>query len=278
MELTVLMDNNTLIDRYFQGEPGLSFFIREERDILFDLGYSDGFIRNAGKMGIDLLQTDMVVLSHGHLDHTWGLDPFIRLQTEGLIEGLPVKRPELIAHPEVFTTRSIMNLPQIGSLLSTEKVGDCFDMHLSREPVALTSNLMFLGEIERRMEFEPSYAMGRLGNDSEQGEEDFLPDDSGLVYRSDTGLVVIAGCAHSGICNTVEQARRVCGENRVRSVIGGFHLLDPEPKRLEGTVEYLSTLNLESLYACHCTDLNSKIALAAKLPLQEVGVGLRLQF
>ena len=278
MELTVLMDNNTLIDRYFLGEPGLSFFIREERDVLFDLGYSDGFIRNAVKMGLDLLHTDMVVLSHGHLDHTWGLDPFIRLYVEGLIEGRPLKRPECIAHPMVFETRSILNLPQIGSLISREKVADCFDMRLSRKPVSLTSRLTFLGEIERCMEFEPSYAMGRLGNDPSQGEEDFLPDDSALVYQSEKGLVVISGCAHSGICNTVEQARRVCGEKRVRSVIGGFHLLDPEPERLKGTVRYLSTLNLESLYACHCTDLKSKIALAAKLPLQEVGVGLQLVF
>jgi len=278
MELIVLTDNNTFIDRYFLGEPGLCFYIREERDILFDLGYSDVFIRNARKMGLDLLQTDSVVLSHGHLDHTWGIDPLIRLHTEALIEGQPLIRPQVIAHPGVFKTRSFMNLPQIGSLISREKMADCFDLHLSGKPYPLTENLIFLGEIKRCMPFEPAYAMGRFGNEHDQGQEDFLPDDSALVYRSATGLVVIAGCAHSGICNIVEQARKVCGEDRVRSVIGGFHLLDPEPARLEGTVQYLSTLNLESLYACHCTDLKSKIALAAKLPLQEVGVGLRLEF
>jgi 7,8-dihydropterin-6-yl-methyl-4-(beta-D-ribofuranosyl)aminobenzene 5'-phosphate synthase len=278
MELTVLIDNNTLIDRYFLGEPGLCFFIREERGILFDLGYSAAFIRNAQKLGLDLLQTDSVVLSHGHLDHTWGLDPLIRMHTEALIEGRPVTRAGLVAHPLVFETRSAMDLPQIGSLVSESKVADCFDLHLTDKPCRLSENMVFLGEIRRCMSFEPSYAMGRFTGRDGAVRDDFLPDDSALVYRSATGLVVIAGCAHSGICNIVEQARRVCGEERVRSVIGGFHLLDPEPARLEGTVTYLSSLNLESLYACHCTDLKSKIALAAKLPLREVGVGLRLEF
>ena len=89
MKLTVLVDNNTLIDRYFYGEPGISYFIADEdKRILFDVGYSDAFIKNAQKMNIDLLNTDFLVLSHGHLDHTWGLEPLIRLYTEAIIEKM----------------------------------------------------------------------------------------------------------------------------------------------------------------------------------------------
>jgi 7,8-dihydropterin-6-yl-methyl-4-(beta-D-ribofuranosyl)aminobenzene 5'-phosphate synthase len=82
LELSVLVDNNTLIDRYFQGEPGVSYHLQDGgTNILFDAGYSDAFIRNAEKMGIHLLDIDVVVLSHGHLDHTWGLYHLIKLYT-----------------------------------------------------------------------------------------------------------------------------------------------------------------------------------------------------
>jgi 7,8-dihydropterin-6-yl-methyl-4-(beta-D-ribofuranosyl)aminobenzene 5'-phosphate synthase len=106
MKLTVLVDNNTLIDRYFYGEPGVSYFIEDEGNkILFDLGYSDVFIKNAQKLNIDLLNLDFVVLSHGHLDHTWGLDPLIRLYTEAIIENLNHKNPIIIAHPLTFYSK-----------------------------------------------------------------------------------------------------------------------------------------------------------------------------
>ena len=278
LKLTILIDNNTLIDRYFLGEPGFCLHIRAGREILFDLGYSDAFIQNAHKLGINLRQIDAVVLSHGHLDHTWGLEPLIKLQTEALIEGLSVKQAELIAHPLVFTTKSIASLPQIGSLISRDKAAEHFELRLTREPAWLTPRLVFLGEIPRNLDFEPDYAIGDIHEPGAKPQKDFLQDDSALVYKSELGLVVIAGCAHSGICNTIERAREVCGESRVRSVIGGFHLLNPDIERLGGTIDYLKKLELESLYACHCTDLKSKIALGQSLPLREVGVGLKLEF
>src|SRR4051812_44647951 len=99
MKLTVLVDNNTYIDRYFVGEPAVSYLIEDDgKKILFDLGYSDLFIRNAEKMRIDLRTLDYVALSHGHNDHTWGMDPFIRLVSEAKLEQLPYKLPTIIAH------------------------------------------------------------------------------------------------------------------------------------------------------------------------------------
>jgi len=109
MKLTVLVDNNTLIDRYFIGEPGVSYLIEEEgKKILFDVGYSGAFIMNAEKLAVDLLDVDFLVLSHGHLDHTWGLMPLLRLYTEGMIEGLKVSKPTLVAHPLTFSTKKLI--------------------------------------------------------------------------------------------------------------------------------------------------------------------------
>jgi 7,8-dihydropterin-6-yl-methyl-4-(beta-D-ribofuranosyl)aminobenzene 5'-phosphate synthase len=278
MKLTVLIDNNTLIDRYFLAEPGVSYLIETGgRKIIFDLGYSNAFLINARKIGLDLLDLDFVVLSHGHIDHTGGLDPLLRLYLEAAIENLPWKKPGLIAHPLTFLPKKIGHLPEIGSFLSEETLSGFFDIHLSKKPVELTERLIFLGEIERKNNFEGLRPMGKYRENGIE-KDDFLLDDSALAYHSDAGLVIITGCSHAGICNIIEQARRICGEERVVDIIGGFHLLDPPPSQLRKTVSYLKALKPAALHACHCTDLNSRFALAAAANLKEVGVGLTLEY
>ena len=108
--------------------------------------------------------------------------------------------------------------------------------------------------------------------------EDFLIDDSALAYKSPEGLIIITGCSHSGICNIVEYARKVCGDDRVVDIIGGFHLLNPSKEQMNGTIEYMKSMHPASVHACHCTDLNSKIALSSVVNIKEVGVGLILEF
>ncbi|MCX6690291.1 MAG: MBL fold metallo-hydrolase, partial [Methanoregula sp.] len=107
-------------------------------------------------------------------------------------------------------------------------------------------------------------------------EPDLLLDDSALAFRASTGLVIITGCSHAGICNITEYAREVCGEDRVVDIIGGLHLLTPDQIRMKKTGEYLRDLHLKALHACHCTSLASKIALAHWCPLQETGVGMTI--
>ena len=278
MKLTVLIDNNTLIDRYFLGEPGVSYLIEDDgTKVLFDVGYSDAFIVNARKLCIDLLDVDCVVLSHGHLDHTWGLVPLIRLYTEAMIEGQRAKRPALVTHPATLSSRKLGDLAEIGSLLSEDKLSDHFDLKLSREPVYLTERLVFLGEIERANAFEAKHPIGKI-LESGVAKDDYLIDDSALAFKSSEGLVIITGCAHAGICNIVEYARKVCGEDSVIDIIGGFHLLNPSAEQLQGTLAYMESLRPGSVHACHCTDLNSKIALSNVVDLKEVGVGLTLEY
>jgi 7,8-dihydropterin-6-yl-methyl-4-(beta-D-ribofuranosyl)aminobenzene 5'-phosphate synthase len=278
MRLKVLVDNNTLIDRYFRGEPGVSYFIEDgSTKILFDVGYSGLFIENAFKMGIDLLNLDFVVLSHGHLDHTWGLDPLARLITEAKIEGIDHKTPTLVAHPDAFLSRKIGGLGEIGPLLSEEELSRHFEMALSRDPFWLSDRLVFLGEIERQNDFEAKIPLGKIS--TEEGEkDDFLMDDSALAYRSPEGLVIISGCSHSGICNIVEQAKRVFGERRVLDIFGGLHLLDPPKRQMKETLMYFERIRPREVHACHCTDLASKVALAGVADLKEVGVGLDIEY
>jgi 7,8-dihydropterin-6-yl-methyl-4-(beta-D-ribofuranosyl)aminobenzene 5'-phosphate synthase len=278
MKLTVLVDNNTLIDRYFYAEPGVSYFIEEEdKRILFDVGYSNVFIKNAQKMNINLLDIDFLVLSHGHLDHTWGLDPLIRLYTEAIIEEIDHKKPTLIAHPLTLLTKRLNGLEEIGSTISEEKLSKHFQIGLSKEPVWLTERLVFLGEIERKNDFEAKKPIGKVVKDDLE-EDDYLMDDSVLVHKSSRGLVIITGCSHAGICNIVEYAKEICEDDRVVDIVGGFHLLAPPEEQLQGTLEYMKALQPTEVHACHCTDLNSKIALSKVVNLKEVGVGLTLEY
>ncbi len=276
MRLYVLVDNNSFIDRYFLAEPGLSILVEEDsRRILFDCGFSDIFWENATKMRQDLLFLDYLVFSHSHLDHTWGVQKLIREYATAALENLDHKRPEVVAHPQALKGVCFPFVGNIGSLIGHREMALNFQTHLYREPLFLTENLIFLGEIPRKNDFENKTPIGK-----KDGEEnpDFLPDDTALAYKSNHGLVIIAGCAHSGICNIVEHARQVCGEENVSCIIGGLHLLNPPREQLEKTADFLSDLSLDSLYAGHCTDLNSKIALSKSSPVKDFAVGLELEF
>jgi 7,8-dihydropterin-6-yl-methyl-4-(beta-D-ribofuranosyl)aminobenzene 5'-phosphate synthase len=278
MQLTFLVENNSLVSHSFLSESALSMLIEDgESRILFDAGYSDAFLKNAQRMGQNLRQLNWIVLSHGHFDHTWGLDVLIRHYFESISAKLPISRPTLLAHPQAFTSKAHRGEPEIGMMLTEDKLARHFDIQKSAQPIWLTDKLVTLGQIERVLDFEPPTSLGtRLDVDGEV--DDFLPDDTAMAYVTGQGLVVIAGCAHAGICNTVEQAKRVTGIERVHTVLGGFHLQKTKPERLDPTTDYLAALELNGLYACHCTDLAAKIGLARKCPIVEVGSGLSLTF
>jgi 7,8-dihydropterin-6-yl-methyl-4-(beta-D-ribofuranosyl)aminobenzene 5'-phosphate synthase len=228
-------------------------------------------------MDINLLNLDYLVLSHSHLDHTWGLQHLIQLYTEAKIEGKKYKKPELVTHPDTFASRIVENLDQVGSLISKEIAARHFDLNLKKAHFNLTENLIFLGEIERKNNFEAQNPIGKVLK-KEKEEPDYIIEDSALAYNSSQGLVIITGCSHAGICNIIEKAKRIFKEEKILDVIGGFHLQNPSKKQLEGTKSYLSKLKPKAIHASHCTDLQSKIELAQVVELKEVGVGLKLDY
>ncbi|MEA1961494.1 MAG: MBL fold metallo-hydrolase [Bacillota bacterium] len=235
------------------------------------------FLTNADKMKQDLLNLDYLVLSHNHLDHTWGLDPLIKRYTEAVAENIEHKKPVIVTHPDTFLSRFLPDIPEMGSIISKDTLARIFSLQLTREPLWLTEKLVFLGEIERHMAFEAKYPMGKVLRNGVE-EDDYLPEDSALVYRANDGLVIITGCSHAGICNIIEQTKKVCQEERVVDIIGGFHLLNPPAEQMQGTVDYLKKLNPSCVHACHCTDLFSKIALSRAVQIGEIGSGICLTF
>lgn len=277
MKLTVLVDNNTIIDRYFYAEPGVSYFIEcDDEQYLFDTGYSGLFLQNATKMGINLLTLDSVIISHGHNDHTWGLSELVKLYSEAAYEGYDHTKPTVIAHPDAFLDRNVDGV-DVGSMLSSDQLKKSFSLKFAKQPIWITQRMVFLGEIERKNSFEPGTPIGQILRGG-VWEDDFVLDDSALAYMSDDGLVIITGCSHAGICNIIEYAKKVCNEEKVHAVIGGFHLLNPSANQLNNTVEYFEKCQPHAIYACHCTDLRSKINLAQVANVKDVGVGLVLEY
>ncbi len=280
LTLRVLVDNSTCVDRYFGGEPALSLYLEcGGKHILFDTGYSDLLCSNAGKMGIDLLDLDYIVLSHGHIDHTGGLPSLMRLFLEAAIEERPHRIPMVVAHPHCFYPRPMPRFAEVGSPVDGARLARQFPVTTSRTPVWLTENLVFLGEVERAMDDAvPDRHKKRTIITPDGMEPDRVLDDTALAFRSRSGLVIITGCSHAGIGNTVRYAQKVCKESRIRDVIGGFHLKESDREALSATLACLKSASPVALHPCHCTSLAAKIALAGVTTVGEVGVGLVLEF
>ena len=185
----------------------------------------------------------------------------------------PLHEPQLFLR--TFVSVSTEQFVEVGSMMSRAQLAKHFPLQISSEPQWLNSRLVYLFEIPKHNSFEGKLTFGRKEGEN---KEDTVPEDSALAYRSPHGLVIITGCSHSGICNIIEYAKRVCGDSRIVDVTGGFHLLNPSTKHLQGTLAYFRNLKVAKLHACHCTDLRSKIALAAVAEVEEVGVGMRLYF
>ena len=266
MKLKVLVDNNTFIDKYYLGEPAVSYYIEDEDSkILFDTGYSDAFIKNAKSMGINLKEINKIVISHGHNDHTGGL--------KYLFENIDDKNVELIAHTECLNEKVCDN-EYIGTSMTKEELEQVCNLKLTKNPLKISKNIIFLGEIPQSNNFEKREIIGKC-NKSGKMLDDIIKDDTAIVYKSKKGLFIITGCSHSGICNIIEYAKKICNENRVYGVIGGFHLFDVNEK-LNETIQYFKKIKPELLYPCHCISLEAKIEMGKELKINEVGVGLEI--
>ncbi len=151
LAITILVDNITFTDEHFLGEPGLCYWIEVDgRKILFDLGFSDTYIKNAEKLEINLSKTNYIILSHGHNDHTEGLKFF----------PFASKKVQLISHPDCLLPKYISDDYYIGSPLIKDIVCNKFRYIQSKKPYFITPNIVFLGEIKERYNFEKREPIG----------------------------------------------------------------------------------------------------------------------
>ena len=266
MKLQVLVDNNTYIDAYYLAEPAVCYNIEiDGNKILFDTGYSDVFICNAEKMNIDLEKINYIVLSHGHNDHTGGL--------LHLNEKMDCSAVKLIAHPNCFLQKK-MGKENIGAPFCEKQVKKYFDYCPQKSVFYLSENCIFLGEIAQSNDFELREEMGFFKKDG-LWQPDIVQEDTALVCKTKQGLFIVTGCSHSGICNIIEYAKKVCQEEKIAGIIGGFHLFDVD-KRLKKTIDYFLKNKITMLYPCHCVSFEAKAKIHELIKIKEVGVGCNI--
>lgn len=244
--ITILIDNQA--PSGLKAEHGLSFWIDADgKQILFDTGQGSAFKSNVRVLGVDLDDTDLLVLSHGHYDHTGGIPQALKT----------VGDCEIYAHPGIFQPRySVIDgtsrpigIPR-DSLEAVNKLPPQ-SLHWVEEAVQLTKDIGITGPIPRKTNFEDTG--GPFYLDPEGSREDPIDDDLALWFRTDNGLVVCVGCCHAGIVNTLNHVRNLSGESKIRAVIGGFHLVNADRRRLDETIAALRSLKPDTIIPCHCT-------------------------
>ncbi len=241
LKITILNDN--IAGRWCRAEHGLSFLIEADIQVLFDTGSTDLIAYNASILNIDLDKIKTIVLSHGHDDHSGGLMLF--------------NDCKLICHPDAFLKRyRKSNHSELGMKWSEQEVRSRFNLITSRKPVQLSDQIWFLGEIPRITDFESQ----KTAFQKENGSEDFVMDDSGLAIVTSKGLVVISGCAHSGICNMTAHAIKVTGVDKVHMVLGGFHLQNDDSVT-QLTIDWMKSMNVEQVVPSHCTSFAAQSAI-----------------
>jgi len=255
MKMYILADNHA--GKVCSAEWGFSLYIQASTNILLDFGASNLFLKNAEKIGVDPLNSEYLVLSHGHWDHGNGL------------EFLPKKK--LICHPEAFIRR-FSGKRQIGLPFDLEEGKEKFDLILSSEPYEIDENITFLGEIPRLNDFEAKDTIFR----KEDGSKDFVLDDTGLVIKTEKGLVVVSGCAHAGICNTVDYAKEITKTDEVLVAFGGFHLKGNDEITVK-TINYLKTIGVKYAIPTHCTQFPAQVEFYKHFGSEQVSVGQVLE-
>jgi 7,8-dihydropterin-6-yl-methyl-4-(beta-D-ribofuranosyl)aminobenzene 5'-phosphate synthase len=250
LHITTLSENTASMGN-FLAEWGLSILVETETNrILLDTGANYSAVYNAESLGIDLGTIDKIILSHGHYDHTGGLRDLLRKRK---------KEIEIIAHPDIWQVKYHRRKEDperfIGIPFQREEL-ECLGARffLSREPVKINENILTTGEIPMVTDFE-TIDSGLFIKQDSKFMPDQVMDDRAIIIKTTFGLVIILGCAHRGMINTIYHAQEITGTSEICAVIGGSHLIGSSEERLWQSIAALKEIGVKKLGLCHCTDL-----------------------
>ena len=252
-------------------EHGLSLLVKvfkndRQYSLLLDAGWSNrGVLHNIKMLGVDIATIEALVISHGHMDHFGALTEVLNMVSPD---------SSLIIHPDAFLPRSIslpsgamIKMPVLNKAL-LQKTGA--RIVITRDPHLLASGLVASsGEVERTTDFEKGMP-GAFIEKEGQLEPDAIPDDQCvIIHLKGKGLVVITGCAHAGIINTVKHAQKMTGIDTVYAIMGGLHLTGPQFMSLtDRTIQELRKLNPSVIIPMHCTCWAAANRIATEFPEQ----------
>ncbi|MBW2202954.1 MAG: MBL fold metallo-hydrolase [Deltaproteobacteria bacterium] len=226
------------------------------RSILFDFGFSShGAALNADALSVDLSTIEAAVLSHGHLDHVGGLAE--------LVERVGRKGIEIVLHPQAFRNPRYLKITEDSRInfppFTREKVDKPYPL--------LDGDIFFLGEIPRITDFEKGLPIAYYQEKGEERWDDIADDSSIIANVKGKGLVVLSGCGHSGIVNTVMYSKEISGVDKIYAVMGGFHLTGPEMASvIEPTVRGLKRIDPAYIIPTHCTGRDAILKIEKEMP------------
>jgi 7,8-dihydropterin-6-yl-methyl-4-(beta-D-ribofuranosyl)aminobenzene 5'-phosphate synthase len=261
LKITTLSEN-TADNLGLLAEWGLSILIESAgAKILFDAGQTTSAVYNAEVLGIDLKKVDKIVLSHGHADHTGGLVSVLERMGKSI---------EIFAHPDVvddkYAGKPENNGKNIGmpfQLHELEKLGAKFK--LSRKPVKLSAEIMTTGEVPIVTDYEAMPVDRFFVKEDASWHADELNDDQAIIINTKPGLIVVLGCSHHGMINTLYHAQKLTGRKDIRMVIGGCHLINSPVERVYKTINALKEMKIQRIGVSHCTGLEGSAIMAHEL-------------
>lgn len=274
MKIVCVVENEACHESKLQSEHGLSFWIDTPNGaVLFDTGQSvPVFSHNLSVLGLSLQTIDALALSHAHYDHTGGLDAVLAAQ----------KSLQLYANPDIFRRRYALRngeYKSIGLSIDQSRLSTLANINLTSQPLEILPGLWTTGEITERP--EPQGSSPHLFIQTEKGwEADPYLDDMSLVYKTSSGLVVICGCCHAGILNTLLHVERIFSDPII-AVIGGIHLMFADEQYLDYVVAIIREHHpYLTLYLNHCTGENAftKLSNAFGKRVKNFPAGTSLEF
>jgi 7,8-dihydropterin-6-yl-methyl-4-(beta-D-ribofuranosyl)aminobenzene 5'-phosphate synthase len=272
--VTTLVENSVHA-RGLLAEHGLSFHLQVgPRSLLFDTGQTDLLLHNALKLRMSLANAEAIVLSHGHNDHTGGIDAARQAAPKARLFLHPAAISLKFAVNPDGTTRSIGMDAASAEAIRKAATGVVW----TSKPTEVLEGIFVTGEIPRRNDFEETG--GAFFRDADSSQPDTLVDDQALYFDTQDGLVVLFGCAHSGVVNTLEYVRHLAGGRPIHAILGGLHLVKASPERMEKTIAAFRRLDIQRLAPAHCTGLPALAQLWAAFPdrCSSCAVGVRMHF
>jgi 7,8-dihydropterin-6-yl-methyl-4-(beta-D-ribofuranosyl)aminobenzene 5'-phosphate synthase len=243
MKLTTLVEN-LVYQPHLVAEHGLSFYLDTgRRRILFDTGQSNAFIKNAKVLDIDISQVDALVISHGHYDHTGGLNAFLKENDEA-----PVYLKKEALDKKYNNSRSFIGTPAIPDEYKHRLI-------FVEEVTKIDEGVFIVPHIPIRNILDTSFDF--FYTDKGKGMEQDKFDDELFLAITNNGMVsILSSCSHRGICNIAEEARKLF-QLPVNLLTGGFHLKNAAKEQIQSVLNYLNQLKPQNIGICHCTGVEN---------------------
>jgi len=255
-------------------EHGLAFYVEtvvkgKTSACMYDYGLDPvGVMNNMALLGLDMGKANAFSLSHGHYDHYDAAVRMLKQNQSRIAGGKPFYVGEAAFAQRYKLNPGSTDLVNIGQLKKEDIEALGLKVVEVKTPVEIIPGAYFTGNVERVTAYETMPTNLKVKN-GDKVENDMFPGEQGLFFNiKGKGLVVLSGCAHRGIVNTVKQAQKVSGVDKVHMVMGGFHLISAKPEVIQNTVADIKAMNPDYVVPTHCTGFSAMTAFSKEMPNQ----------